>query len=395
MPRDTDLEFKSGFSSPGFAPAPRGPSLSATLTDAQVAAMYGPQKFAAALEIAVGMVPGRTAESVKAMMPPIPVLAGGLAAWAAGHFFGPSWLMDAALVLGLGVQGVQASWYLLRAGLILRSATTARDIHRAAEYLADVIAMGALELLVSVGTGLAGTAASKLVSGFGAIQKMGLSMREYTALKLASAQTGKVIAVRCAKASRVQHVGSDLIPKPLFVHATSDPVTGLVLARNAKQSSEALGNGYYIVRKGADGTFSMVDKAGRSLPVPPEVVRHQVDGLIIDPDALRPLYADIDLFDVFSATDVKELLVVASESGVPMKDISNSVISQVIDQINFLLGGSRPPVQHGPWMAAELPIAEAGDIAFFWPDGSTIRLTAEQVIAMYEKMGRTVTQIAR
>ncbi len=121
MPRDTDLEFKSGFSSPGFAPAPRGPSLSATLTDAQVAAMYGPQKFAAALEIAVGMVPGRTAESVKAMMPPIPVLAGGLAAWAAGHFFGPSWLMDAALVLGLGVQGVQASWYLLRAGLILRS----------------------------------------------------------------------------------------------------------------------------------------------------------------------------------------------------------------------------------------------------------------------------------
>lgn len=391
MPRDVDLTARFE-ARPPSAPA-------AKLSDAQVAQMYGPQRFEAALELAIGKLGGKAREAAAALTQNKTAIAAGLAFWAGSHIFGLGWLLDLAMALGLGVTGMTASYKLLRAGLILRSATTVREIDAAADYLADAIMLVGVELIMAVAQQSAAKAAQVARGVFepaaATSKAMGMTLRERTALRAAAMKTGNVIAVRVPKGSRVPHAGGEFIPKPLWVHANSDVETGLVVARTRAQVQEALQNGYYVVQRDAKGGLAALNQHDELLVVGEKRNWEFVEGLIIDPDAALPLIADLDLFDIFALDDTAEVVTVASEGGRRMKDITNPAIDRVIDTLNFYLGGRRPPVQHGTWVGAQLPPGEAGPVAFFWPCGSYVVLPPSRISAVYKTLGRRVTHVHR
>lgn len=388
MPRDVELTGR-------FEARPRQTPVG-DLTDAQVAQMTGPQRFEAALDMAMGKLGGKAREAAAALIPNKTVVAAGLAFWAGSHAFGLGWLLDLTLVLGLGVAGMTASFKLLRAGFILRSATTVRELDAAADYLADVITLVGIELIMAVATQSAAKAGQMARGVFDATSKaMGMTLRERMAFRVAAVRTGNVIAVRLPKGSRVQHAGGEFIPKPIWVHANSDVETGLVVARTRVQVQEALQNGYYVVQRDAHGTLTALNQRDEVLVVADKRNWEFVEGLVIDPDEGLPLIADLDLFDVFALDDTGELVTVASEGGRKLKNMTNPVIDRVIDTLNFYLGGRRTPVQHGPWVGARLPAGDAGSVAFFWPDGSCVVLDPTKITAMYRHLGRRVTHVHR
>lgn len=412
-------------------------------TDAQIAAMSGPEKFAECLNRAIENCPKSLQQQLTDMTRPAALAAAGVI-FAGGVFLAAStpvgWASTVAGIMTLGgvaLTCLPLAWDMANAGVILRTASTNAEINRAASYLTDFIlglgfeAFGAfMAKAMQLGTkaaqaaNAAATAAESeraafvsrrlSVSGdFGkgpkprsrnlmeaariesVAHEAGYTTQELSNLILQARMTNKVGIYRVSNQKRLSWIARGYPQKPLFVKAkTSDSIAGFARCTSKYDEDAVLDAGYYVV-KADRGQWILLAKDGIVVDGNNHLKSLFLleDGVVIDPDSLKPFIGDIDGYDTFSFSDFSMMItrrIEEVQGTAKMSAWVNETVSTAVRMINGRMrkGAARSPMQHGYHFGSGFDPADAGGLIIILPNGVVIFEDSKVLTEIYKQLGR-------
>jgi hypothetical protein len=409
-------------------------------TDAQIAAMSGPEKFAECLRRAIENCPKALQQQLSDMVQPAALATAG-AIFAGGIFLAAStpvgWASTIAGIMtlaGVTLSCLPLAWDLQNAGVRLMLARTNADIDMAASYLTDfVVGLGfeafgafmakAMQLgsnAVKAASAAAETERAAFVSrrlslsgDFGKgpkprsrnlmeaarietiAQRAGYTTEELSQLMLQAKMTNKVGIYRVSNPKRLSWTAQRFPQKPLFVKAkTSESIAGFARCKSQKEVKEVLDAGYYVVKE-EKGQWTLLSKEGVVVDGHNQLKKLYLleDGVVIDPESLKPFIGDIDGYDTFSFSDFAMIVTRKIEEvrgSAKMSAWVNDSVTKAIRMINGRMGkgAARNPMQHGYHFGSGFDPADAGELVIVLPNGVVIFEESKKLMEIYKQMNR-------
>lgn len=354
-----------------------------------VAQLTATDRFVEVLKRTAPRLPGEIRQEFAAMLTPtsLAIMAGTLAAWGASHYFGVGFVFDLLLLAGglllIGWQVWQACSDLVDAIEGTVNATTDADLEKAAQHMADfvaVVGVAVFQALVLKGAKKAAPAVSSRVA-VASGRMAGMLPAHFQAVLRVAREQNMIIAFRNTNPLARRWIELGFPGKPMSVKVKSSRTTGIVTATTPAEVQAARFAGFYVVDP--DGVARIAP--ARSLPL--KDVNWPVEpGQVIHPDKLKPLVGDYDLLGVIDPTAPGRNIVLAAENGKLVADRTNPIVRRVAAAINAQL--DQPRVLHGAWDSFD-DAGKAGGATVFFPDGTVLELNrSEFVAAWYAWMGR-------
>lgn len=371
---------------PAVAP-PAGPVTSWTLEE----------KFRVTMQRTLPKLSGEIQEEFSQLLSPwmlaglIPVLV----VWAVSHACPVGWVADAIMGLFMAfglVVSIREIWQVSGDFVAFltdtASANTEADLDRAAGHLANFIAVVGVAVFVLLVTRKGKPLATRAATAAGGIlaanaARAGMLTSHADAFAKVASSTRKFIMVRFTNPESMKWIMKRYPAKPPCIKAKTSSETGLVTigkdpAKAAKETMEAISNGYYVV--GED--LVARGRGGVKLDLPSSTEWPLQRGQIIDPVTRKPITGDYDLMGVVDPMNPGQNITLATSNGLPVADRTNPLVKMVAEKVNQLMGDKR--VMHGAQDNFG-SLEDAGEgVIVFKPNGeSKVLSTMEEMRSFY------------
>lgn len=370
--------------------------------DVPVTFMSDPEKGSIVVERAVKKVNGELVEEIPGIVVGVvggivvTAAGGGLAVWAASHFVGVGFLVDAAFVLGAGLTAITAFQCAAELNICvsyLRQATTQVELTISADHLAKAMKLVGVELITSLltaGIGMIGSAVGRSSRFLAAtVTKSGMLDSHFQAVRRLAKEMDLVIIFRNSNPNGMKWMQLGFPRKPGWMGAvkTGKSPTGLATASfdSPKQMADvakALELGHYFV--GADGVPRNLTGQALTFRVPPEWPLEP--GQIIHGKALKPFVSDYDMLGVINPNSPNTVGdVVDFAAGYGKRNVTTPAALEVLRRLNQIAGEDiAMHGEHELFMALD----KAGDCTAFFPDDIQLNFSAAEVSELFRYWGR-------
>lgn len=354
------------------------------------------ERFSQVLWRTAGKLPGEVGQEFTQMLTPttLAIMVGVLVVWAGSHAVGVGFFADVIMVLG-GVALVGWQIYAVADDFyhfvtITYSARTEDDLDRAAEHLANFVAVVGVAVLLALLTKGARSGAAKAAVATAAARiaaRAGMTTKHLQAFKAVAQQTQQIVLVRFTNPKSVRWIEKGFPAKPMSVKVKTSPRTGIVTTNRLDEINDVSKAGYYVTQ--ADGhAYSVL---GKKLELPANKDWTFEPGQVIDPKVKKPLVGDYDLMAVVDPSAPGRNIALATDGGVAVANRTNPAIERVRKLFNQMIGEER--VMHGAhdsFGSLESAVSKAGDgVTVFKPNGDAILLESiDDLSRFYQSIGR-------